>query len=64
MNATGTWGSPFVPYYPGMPAFVGRHVHTVPGKGSFDARPVRKQEDAAGIEKNSFEHGVLYRHES
>jgi Pyridine nucleotide-disulphide oxidoreductase len=28
VNATGTWGSPFVPYYPGMPEFAGRHVHT------------------------------------
>jgi len=28
VNATGTWGSPFVPYYPGMTAFQGRHVHT------------------------------------
>ncbi|GAA1847367.1 NAD(P)-binding domain-containing protein [Agromyces salentinus] len=28
VNATGTWGSPFVPYYPGMADFQGRHVHT------------------------------------
>ncbi|AWB96487.1 pyridine nucleotide-disulfide oxidoreductase [Agromyces badenianii] len=28
VNATGTWGSPFVPYYPGMAEFAGRHVHT------------------------------------
>lgn len=28
VNATGTWGSPFVPYYPGMAEFSGRHVHT------------------------------------
>jgi hypothetical protein len=28
VNATGTWGSPFVPYYPGMADFTGRHVHT------------------------------------
>jgi cation diffusion facilitator CzcD-associated flavoprotein CzcO len=28
VNATGTWGSPFVPYYPGMAGFQGRHVHT------------------------------------
>src|SRR5688572_791849 len=27
VNATGTWGSPFVPYYPGMADFAGRHVH-------------------------------------
>ncbi|WP_243844306.1 NAD(P)-binding domain-containing protein [Salinibacterium sp. ZJ454] len=28
VNATGTWGSPFVPWYPGMDKFGGRHVHT------------------------------------
>ena len=28
VNATGTGGSPFVPYYPGMADFAGRHVHT------------------------------------
>ncbi|MET0976784.1 MAG: NAD(P)-binding domain-containing protein [Leifsonia sp.] len=28
VNATGTWGSPFLPYYPGMRDFAGRHVHT------------------------------------
>ncbi|MBM7506097.1 FAD-dependent oxidoreductase [Agromyces aurantiacus] len=28
VNATGTWGSPFVPYYPGMSEFRGRHLHT------------------------------------
>lgn len=28
VNATGTWGAPFVPYYPGMGEFAGRHVHT------------------------------------
>jgi putative flavoprotein involved in K+ transport len=28
VNASGTWGAPFVPYYPGMNAFRGRHVHT------------------------------------
>ena len=29
VNATGTWGSGFVPWYPGMNDFAGRHVHTV-----------------------------------
>jgi cation diffusion facilitator CzcD-associated flavoprotein CzcO len=29
VNATGTWGSPFVPWYPGMNDFTGRHLHTV-----------------------------------
>jgi cation diffusion facilitator CzcD-associated flavoprotein CzcO len=28
INATGTWGSPFIPYYPGLNKFAGRHVHT------------------------------------
>ena len=28
VNATGTWGSPFIPWYPGMNDFAGRHVHT------------------------------------
>jgi hypothetical protein len=28
VNATGTWGAPFLPYYPGAPSFRGRHVHT------------------------------------
>ncbi|MDQ1513609.1 MAG: hypothetical protein QOC59_1451 [Microbacteriaceae bacterium] len=28
VNATGTWGAPFVPYYPGMRDFRGRQVHT------------------------------------
>jgi cation diffusion facilitator CzcD-associated flavoprotein CzcO len=28
VNATGTWGAPFVPYYPGAWSFAGRQVHT------------------------------------
>lgn len=28
VNATGTWGSPFVPWYPGLNDFRGRHVRT------------------------------------
>jgi cation diffusion facilitator CzcD-associated flavoprotein CzcO len=28
VNASGTWGAPFVPYYPGINTFAGRHVHT------------------------------------
>src|SRR5690606_22806812 len=27
-NATGTWGSPFIPWYPGNDTFQGQHVHT------------------------------------
>jgi len=29
VNATGTWGSPFIPWYPGLNDFSGRHLHTV-----------------------------------
>ena len=28
VNATGTWGAPFIPWYSGMDTFAGRHVHT------------------------------------
>ena len=28
VNATGTWGAPFVPHYPGLQRFAGRQVHT------------------------------------
>ncbi|MFC0680474.1 FAD-dependent oxidoreductase [Lysobacter korlensis] len=28
VNATGTWGAPFVPWYPGLRNFRGRQVHT------------------------------------
>lgn len=28
VNATGTWGAPFVPWYPGLTSFQGRHLHT------------------------------------
>jgi thioredoxin reductase len=28
VNATGTWGSPFVPWYPGANTFAGRQLHT------------------------------------
>lgn len=28
VNATGTWGAPFIPYYPGIRDFAGRQVHT------------------------------------
>jgi cation diffusion facilitator CzcD-associated flavoprotein CzcO len=28
VNATGTWGAPFVPHYPGADSFTGRQVHT------------------------------------
>ncbi len=28
VNATGTWGAPFIPWYPGLKSFAGTHVHT------------------------------------
>ncbi|MEY9954043.1 NAD(P)-binding domain-containing protein [Leifsonia sp. EB34] len=28
VNASGTWGAPFIPWYPGMNDFAGRHLHT------------------------------------
>ena len=28
VNATGTWGAPFVPHYPGAASFTGRQLHT------------------------------------
>jgi cation diffusion facilitator CzcD-associated flavoprotein CzcO len=28
VNATGTWGAPFIPWYPGLKSFEGTHVHT------------------------------------
>lgn len=28
VNATGTWGSPFIPWYPGRDTFAGRQIHT------------------------------------
>lgn len=28
VNATGTWGSPFIPWYPGRDSFNGRQLHT------------------------------------
>ncbi|MYW05835.1 FAD-dependent oxidoreductase [Streptomyces sp. SID3343] len=33
INATGTWGHPFVPYFPGAAAFHGRQLHTVEYRG-------------------------------
>ncbi|QWL31529.1 NAD(P)-binding domain-containing protein [Rathayibacter toxicus] len=39
VNATGTWGSPFVPYYPGRHRFVGRQL---------DATEYVRAEDFAG----------------
>ncbi len=41
VNATGTWGAPFVPYYPGMNDFEGRHLHTAEYR---DAEEFRDQD--------------------
>jgi cation diffusion facilitator CzcD-associated flavoprotein CzcO len=39
VNATGTWGAPFIPWYPGLKSFEGKHVHT---------NEYRRAEDFAG----------------
>ncbi|MGV8886152.1 MAG: NAD(P)-binding domain-containing protein [Microbacteriaceae bacterium] len=36
INATGTWGSPFIPWYPGLRSFEGRHVHTTEYRDAAD----------------------------
>ena len=36
VNATGTWGAPFIPWYPGRDAFRGRHVHTADYRSAAD----------------------------
>ncbi len=41
VNATGTWGSPFVPWCPGLPSFAGRHLHTA---------DFRSADDLAGLD--------------
>lgn len=41
VNATGTWGSPFVPYYPGVQHFSGRQVHTSTYRSAEDFRGQR-----------------------
>ena len=38
VNATGTWGAPFVPWYPGIQSFAGRHLHTVDYRSAEDLR--------------------------
>ncbi|UYM07194.1 FAD-dependent oxidoreductase [Solicola gregarius] len=42
VNATGTWGQPFVPHYPGADEFRGRQLHTVEydGPGEFAGQRV------------------------
>ncbi|MEO7148000.1 MAG: NAD(P)/FAD-dependent oxidoreductase, partial [Terrimesophilobacter sp.] len=38
VNATGTWGSPFIPWYPGLASFAGRNVHTTDYTSAEDFR--------------------------
>ena len=38
VNATGTWGSPFIPWYPGLDTFAGRHLHTADYESAEDFR--------------------------
>ncbi|WP_166868464.1 FAD-dependent oxidoreductase [Salinibacterium sp. ZJ70] len=38
VNATGTWGAPFVPWYPGRDDFAGRQLHTVDYRDAQDFR--------------------------
>jgi putative flavoprotein involved in K+ transport len=41
VNATGTWGAPFVPYYPGVLDFSGKQVHTATYASAEDFRGQR-----------------------
>lgn len=41
VNATGTWGSPFIPWYPGLDSFHGRHLHTSDYTSAEDLRGKR-----------------------
>jgi putative flavoprotein involved in K+ transport len=41
VNATGTWGAPFVPYYPGLREFRGRQVHTATYRDAADFAGLR-----------------------
>jgi thioredoxin reductase len=36
VNATGTWGSPFVPWYPGRDVFLGEQLHTADYRAASD----------------------------
>lgn len=41
VNATGTWGAPFVPYYPGVREFAGRQAHTASYRDASDFAGMR-----------------------
>ncbi len=41
VNATGTWGAPFIPSYPGLTTFRGRQLHTSGYRAAADLRGLR-----------------------
>jgi len=41
VNATGTWGAPFVPTFPGLASFRGRQLHTSGYRSAADLRGLR-----------------------
>lgn len=41
VNATGTWGAPFLPHYPGMRSFAGLQAHTATYRSAEDFRGLR-----------------------
>jgi cation diffusion facilitator CzcD-associated flavoprotein CzcO len=41
VNATGTWGAPFIPTYPGLASYRGRQLHTSGYRAAADLRGLR-----------------------
>jgi cation diffusion facilitator CzcD-associated flavoprotein CzcO len=41
VNATGTWGAPFIPSYPGLASYRGRQLHTSGYRAAADLRGLR-----------------------
>ncbi len=54
VNATGTWGQPFVPYVPGRDTFRGRQVRTVDYGSAEDFRGLRTAIVGGGISASGF----------
>lgn len=54
VNATGTWGQPFVPAIPGRDSFRGRHLRTVDYRGAADFRGRRVAVVGGGISAAGF----------
>lgn len=54
VNATGTWGQPFVPHVPGRDSFRGRHVRTVDYRSADDFRGRRVAVVGGGISAAGF----------